>query len=160
MAAFDHPARYVVRHADVAEVVSFTPTYAGQAVAGETIEASGWLEVDSVGARRVVVGTSREAGGEWIRVVDVSRQSSSRAGPVSSTVTHAIPRSTAHRSHVVAYFARFFLRSPMLSTGTPPSVGTRMTRLLDVFMPSSTSRYCLVRASGVRVWLSRRCCSA
>jgi len=51
----------------VSEVVSFTPTYAGQAVVGETIEASGWLEVDSVGARRVVVGTSREGRGEWIR---------------------------------------------------------------------------------------------
>jgi len=67
VAAFDHPARYRVRHDEVSEVVSFTPTYAGQAVVGETIEASGWLEVDSVGARRVVVGTSREGRGEWIR---------------------------------------------------------------------------------------------
>ena len=65
LAAFDHPARYGVRHDQVSEVVSFTPTYAGQAAAGEMIEASGWLEVDSAGGRRVVVGTSREAGGEW-----------------------------------------------------------------------------------------------
>ncbi|MBP2647279.1 MAG: hypothetical protein H6Q77_903 [Gemmatimonadetes bacterium] len=65
--AFDHPARYRVQHNEVSEVVSFTPTYAGQALLGETIEASGWLEEDSAGARRVVVGTSREAGGEWIR---------------------------------------------------------------------------------------------
>jgi len=71
--AFDHPARYRVRSEEVSEVVSFTPTYAGQAEAGEMIEASGWLELDSAGARRVVVGTSREAGGEWIRVV--SRES-------------------------------------------------------------------------------------
>jgi predicted nucleotidyltransferase len=34
-AAFDHPARYQVRHGDVSEVVSFTPTYAGQAASGE-----------------------------------------------------------------------------------------------------------------------------
>ncbi len=67
VSAFDHPARYRVRHDQVSEVVSFTPTYAGQAVAGEIIEAAGWLEVDSVGARRVVVGTSREAGGEYIK---------------------------------------------------------------------------------------------
>lgn len=63
---FDHPARYGVAHAQVSEVVSFTPTYAGQAEAGEMIEASGWLERDAVGARRVVVGTSREAGDEYI----------------------------------------------------------------------------------------------
>ena len=67
-AAFDHPARYQVQHGEVSEVVSFTPTYAGQAVEGETIEASGWLEEDSTGARRLVVGTSREAGGEYVVV--------------------------------------------------------------------------------------------
>lgn len=66
--AFDHPARYRVQHDQVSEVVSFTPTYAGQAVAGETIEASGWLEEDAFGSRRLVVGTSREAGGEWVRL--------------------------------------------------------------------------------------------
>jgi uncharacterized protein len=68
-AAFDHPARFRVRHDEVTEVVSFTPTYAGQAEVGEMIEASGWLETDADGARRVVVGTSREAGGEYARVV-------------------------------------------------------------------------------------------
>jgi predicted nucleotidyltransferase len=67
-AGFDHPARYRVRHDDVAEVVSFTPTYAGQVLAGETIHASGWLEVDAAGARRLVVGTSREARGEYVVV--------------------------------------------------------------------------------------------
>ena len=68
-AAFDHPARYLVRHHQVTQVVSFTPTYAGQAEAGETIEASGWLEEDADGVTRLVVGTSREADGEWIRLV-------------------------------------------------------------------------------------------
>lgn len=67
-AAFDHPARYRVAHPDVAEVLSFTPTYAGQAEAGEMLEAAGWLEEDEAGVRRLVVGTSREAAGEWIRV--------------------------------------------------------------------------------------------
>jgi predicted nucleotidyltransferase len=68
-AAFDHPARYRVKSDAVSEVVSFTPTYAGQAEAGEVIEASGWLELDATGARRVVVGTSREARGEYVVVL-------------------------------------------------------------------------------------------
>lgn len=68
IAAFDHPARYQVAGAVVDEVLSFTPTYAGQAQVGEVIEASGWLEEDEVGVCRLVVGSSREAGGEWIRV--------------------------------------------------------------------------------------------
>jgi uncharacterized protein len=67
-AAFDHPARYRVRSDLVTEVLSFTPTYAGQAVAGETIQAAGYLEQDAAGVVRLVVGSSREAVGEWIRV--------------------------------------------------------------------------------------------
>ena len=77
-AAFDHPARYRVEHAEVREVLSFTPTYAGQAVEGETIEATGWLEEDSTGARRLVVGTSREAGGEYVVVTSPGSSSSPR----------------------------------------------------------------------------------
>lgn len=68
-AAFEHPARFRVSHGAVAEVLAFTPTYAGQAETGEVIEASGWIEEDASGVRRLVVGTSREAPGEWIRVV-------------------------------------------------------------------------------------------
>lgn len=67
--AFDHPARYRVQHDEVSEVVSFTPTYAGQVEAGEMLEASGWLESDADGVRRAVVGTSREADGECVRKV-------------------------------------------------------------------------------------------
>src|SRR6185437_5215915 len=55
---------------------------------------------------------------------------------------------------------RFFLRSPRLSTGSPPSVGTMMMRLSEPFMSRRTSRYCLVSASGVSVTLSSRTCSA
>jgi predicted nucleotidyltransferase len=71
--AFDHPARYRVQHDAVREVVSFTPTYAGQVEAGEMLEASGWLESDAVGARRVVVGTSREGEGEFVKNVSGER---------------------------------------------------------------------------------------
>lgn len=80
VAGFDHPARFRVRHDAVAEVVSFTPTYTGQAVAGELIEASGWLEVDATGARRLVVGTSREAQGEYLRRVRRNSDSGRRNG--------------------------------------------------------------------------------
>ncbi len=67
--AFDHPARYLVSHPDVTEIVSFTPTFAGQAIAGETVIACGILEESGCGMRRLVVGSSREAPGEYIKVV-------------------------------------------------------------------------------------------
>jgi predicted nucleotidyltransferase len=66
-AAFDLPARYLVSGAPVVEVMSFTPTYAGQVRAGEVLEADGWVEEDGEGVRRLVVGTSREAPGEYVR---------------------------------------------------------------------------------------------
>jgi len=67
-AAFDHPARYLVEGGGVSEVLAFTPTYAGQVLAGEVLDASGWIEEDGEGVRRLVVGSSREAPGEWIRL--------------------------------------------------------------------------------------------
>ncbi len=78
MAAFDNPAIYKVEDvrilegpsADIDEVVSFTHTYAGQAKEGEKIIAKGELE-RYTGARegyRVVVGTTREALNEYIKV--------------------------------------------------------------------------------------------
>jgi predicted nucleotidyltransferase len=67
--AYDHPARYVVVHPEVALIVSYTATYAGQARAGETVRASGWLEQDATGARRLLIGTSREAEGEVLAVI-------------------------------------------------------------------------------------------
>ncbi len=66
---FDYPARYPIRHPAVQEVVCYTPTYAGQALAGETVEAAGWVEQAEDGARRLTVGTSREAAGEYVKVV-------------------------------------------------------------------------------------------
>lgn len=66
---FDLPARYYVEHEDVAEIVCFTATYIGQAFSGETIEASGIVEFDQAGNKRLVIGTSREAKWEYIKVL-------------------------------------------------------------------------------------------
>ncbi|HWR26149.1 MAG TPA: nucleotidyltransferase domain-containing protein [Methanosarcina sp.] len=64
--AFDSPAYYKVEHAEIDHVLSYTHTYAGQALPGEIIEARGVVE--EVGNfKRLVVGTSREPKGEWIR---------------------------------------------------------------------------------------------
>jgi predicted nucleotidyltransferase len=63
--AFDNPAVYTVEHESVTKVLSFTHTYSGQALTGETIEACGVLEQH--GAERwLIVGTTREAKGEYI----------------------------------------------------------------------------------------------
>jgi predicted nucleotidyltransferase len=67
--AFDYPARYVVEHPVLSEVVSYTHTFTGQARTGETLMAGGWLERSELDDRRLLVGTSREAGGEFIRVI-------------------------------------------------------------------------------------------
>lgn len=66
---FDYPAEFVINHLDIASVVCFTATYVGQAKQGERIEAAGQLEMDAQGRRRVVVGSTREAIGEFIRVL-------------------------------------------------------------------------------------------
>jgi predicted nucleotidyltransferase len=67
--AFNLPSIYFVDHETVSEVISFTHTFAGQANEGEVIEVSGFLEKTSDGDFRIVVGTSREAEGEYIKVV-------------------------------------------------------------------------------------------
>ncbi len=64
--AFDSPSVYKVDHDEIDHVLSYTHTYAGQALVGEVIEAQGMVE--QVGdMKRLVVGTSREPKGEWIR---------------------------------------------------------------------------------------------
>jgi uncharacterized protein len=68
--AYDFPARYVIKHDTINEVVSYTATYTGQARKGEKIEAAGYVEQGSDGNNRLIVGTSREAAGEYIRVVN------------------------------------------------------------------------------------------
>jgi predicted nucleotidyltransferase len=64
--AYDVPAVYGVDHPEVARVLSFTHTYAGQALAGETVEAAGVLEAHG-DERWLAVGTCREPVGEYIR---------------------------------------------------------------------------------------------
>ncbi len=64
--AFDNPAVYKVDHEEIDHVLSYTHTYTGQALAGEIIEAQGVVE--QIGnIKRLVVGTSREPKGEWMR---------------------------------------------------------------------------------------------
>jgi uncharacterized protein len=63
--AFDSPAIYEVEHESVSRVLSFTHTYSGQALAGETIEACGVCEQHG-SERWLIIGTTREARGEYI----------------------------------------------------------------------------------------------
>jgi len=63
--AFDSPAVYEVKHESVSRVLSFTHTYSGQALKGETIEACGICEQHG-NELWLVVGTTREARGEYI----------------------------------------------------------------------------------------------
>ena len=67
--AYDFPARYSIKHDSIKEVISYTATYTGQAEKGEKIEAAGFIEEDKDGVRRLLVGTSREAEEEYIRLV-------------------------------------------------------------------------------------------
>jgi predicted nucleotidyltransferase len=64
--AFDSPAIFQIDHPEISYVLSYTHTYAGQALVGEKIEARGMVEVAG-NIKRLVVGTSREPKGEWIR---------------------------------------------------------------------------------------------
>ena len=63
--AFDSPAVYEVEHESVSRVLSFTHTYSGQALEGETIDVCGICEHHG-NERWLVVGTTREARGEYI----------------------------------------------------------------------------------------------
>lgn len=63
--SFDSPAIFKLDH-EVGEIFCYSHTYAGQALPGETVEAMGVVEKTPTG-QRLVVGTTREAKGEWIR---------------------------------------------------------------------------------------------
>jgi uncharacterized protein len=67
--SFDYPALYKIDHDTINSVVCFIATYTGQAVNGETVEIAGLLEQAEDGAKRIVVGSSREAAGEYIKVI-------------------------------------------------------------------------------------------
>ena len=64
--SFDSPAIYKIDHPEIDYVLSYTHTYAGQALVGERVEAQGMLEIIG-NIKRLVVGTKREPKGEWIR---------------------------------------------------------------------------------------------
>jgi predicted nucleotidyltransferase len=68
--AFDSPSIYKVEYGDerITEVLSYTHTYAGQAFEGEEIEVCGFLEEIKNEKCRVIVGTTREAEDEYIKV--------------------------------------------------------------------------------------------
>ena len=66
--AYDNPARYYLDHEQIQEVVVYTATYVGQAKKNERIEVSGILEVAG-NKKRLVVGTSREAKQEYIKII-------------------------------------------------------------------------------------------
>jgi len=63
--SYDSPAVYLVDHGEVARIVSFTHTYSGQALPGETVEACGVLERHG-SEGWLIVGTTRAARGEYI----------------------------------------------------------------------------------------------
>jgi predicted nucleotidyltransferase len=68
--AYDFPSRYFIDHENYNEVVSYTATYTGQAVNGDTIEVAGFVEQGKDGKKRILVGTNREATGAYLRVID------------------------------------------------------------------------------------------
>jgi predicted nucleotidyltransferase len=67
--AFCYPAEFKIAHSKIQSVVCFTATYVGQVEKGETVEISGQLEKDEFGNQRIVVGSNREARGEYIKVL-------------------------------------------------------------------------------------------
>jgi predicted nucleotidyltransferase len=67
--AFCYPAEFKIAHSKIQNVVCFTATYVGQAQNDETVEISGQLEQDEFGNQRIVVGSNREARGEYIKVL-------------------------------------------------------------------------------------------
>ncbi len=67
--SFDYPALYSIDHDVIHSVVCFIATYTGQAHVGEMVEISGLLEETEQGNKRIVVGSSREAPGEYIKVI-------------------------------------------------------------------------------------------
>lgn len=64
--SYDSPAVYEIDHPVICKVLSFTHTYTGQALVGEEIEAQGVVEQHG-SEQWLVVGTTREAKGEYIR---------------------------------------------------------------------------------------------
>jgi uncharacterized protein len=86
---FDYPALYTIDHETIKTVVCFIATYTGQVFVGETVEVSGLLEQAEDGSKQIVVGSSREATGEYIKVI--FEQVDSDHGSTSSPRTESTP---------------------------------------------------------------------
>lgn len=67
--SFDYPALYGIDEPGISTVACFIATYTGQAKIGERVEIAGLLEQAEDGSKRIVVGSSREAPGEYIKVL-------------------------------------------------------------------------------------------
>ena len=67
---YDCPSRYRIDHPEVAELVCYTASYTAQARTGERIEAAGYLEENEDGQRQLLIGSSRSAKGEYIKVLE------------------------------------------------------------------------------------------
>ena len=70
--AYDYPSEYSINDSEITTIVCYTATYTGQAVKGEWIEVAGQVELATNGEKRIIVGSSREAKGEYIKVVNES----------------------------------------------------------------------------------------
>lgn len=67
--SFDYPAEFLIEHPEIRAIVCFTATYTGQAQTGEWVEVSGQLEISNENEQQIVVGSTREAEGEYIKVL-------------------------------------------------------------------------------------------
>jgi predicted nucleotidyltransferase len=67
--AFAYPAEFIIEHETIKSIVCFTATYIGQAFNNEWISAAGLIEQNELGEQRLVIGSSREARGEYIKVI-------------------------------------------------------------------------------------------
>ncbi len=67
--SFDYPAKFLIDHPKISAIICFTATYSGQAQTGEWVEVSGQLEKADDGYQQIIIGSDREAKGEFIRVI-------------------------------------------------------------------------------------------
>lgn len=67
---FDYPAKFLIDHLEIRAIICFSATYSGQAQTGEWVEVSGQLEKSEDACQHIIVGSSREARGEYIRVIN------------------------------------------------------------------------------------------
>ncbi|MEY4768887.1 MAG: hypothetical protein RL637_1526 [Pseudomonadota bacterium] len=67
--SFDYPSQWQLNHPEIQTLLCFTATYYGQAQRGEWVEICGQLEIINDHSQRIIVGSNREATGEYIKVI-------------------------------------------------------------------------------------------